>query len=54
LTGVAALLEEIKGLKFKAKKAAVFGCFGGIDPLRPIVLWAYPSRSERSGRCPKM
>ena len=28
LTGIAALLEEIKGLKFKGKKAAVFGCYG--------------------------
>jgi anaerobic nitric oxide reductase flavorubredoxin len=28
LTGIAALLEEIKGLKFKNKKAAVFGCYG--------------------------
>jgi flavorubredoxin len=28
LTGIAALLEEIRGLKFKAKKAAVFGCYG--------------------------
>lgn len=28
LTGIAALLEEVKGLKFKAKKAAVFGCYG--------------------------
>jgi len=28
LTGIAALFEEIKGLKFKAKKAAVFGCYG--------------------------
>ena len=28
LTSIAALLEEVKGLKFKAKKAAVFGCYG--------------------------
>jgi flavorubredoxin len=28
LTGIAALLEEVKGLKFKAKKAAAFGCYG--------------------------
>jgi flavorubredoxin len=28
LTGIAALFEEIKGLKFKAKKAAAFGCYG--------------------------
>jgi flavorubredoxin len=28
LTGIAALLEEIKGLKFKGKKAAAFGCYG--------------------------
>ncbi len=28
LTSVAALLEEIKGLKFKNKKAAAFGCYG--------------------------
>ena len=28
LTGIAALFEEIKGLKSKAKKAAVFGCYG--------------------------
>jgi anaerobic nitric oxide reductase flavorubredoxin len=28
LTGIAALLEEIKGLKFKNKKAAAFGCYG--------------------------
>ncbi len=28
LTGIASLFEEIKGLKFKAKKAAVFGCYG--------------------------
>ncbi|MEW5909215.1 MAG: anaerobic nitric oxide reductase flavorubredoxin [Thermodesulfobacteriota bacterium] len=28
LTSMAALLEEVKGLKFKAKKAAVFGCYG--------------------------
>ncbi|HUV07571.1 MAG TPA: anaerobic nitric oxide reductase flavorubredoxin [Spirochaetia bacterium] len=28
LTSVAALFEEIKGLSFKDKKAAVFGCYG--------------------------
>jgi flavorubredoxin len=28
LTSIAALMEEIKGLKFKDKKAAVFGCYG--------------------------
>jgi anaerobic nitric oxide reductase flavorubredoxin len=28
LTSVAAFLEELKGLKFKKKKAAVFGCYG--------------------------
>ncbi len=28
LTAVAALLEEIKGLKFQGKKAAAFGCYG--------------------------
>jgi flavorubredoxin len=28
LTGIAALLEEIKGLKFKGKRAAAFGCYG--------------------------
>ncbi|MCX5842421.1 MAG: anaerobic nitric oxide reductase flavorubredoxin [Deltaproteobacteria bacterium] len=28
LTGVAALLEEIKGLRFQDKKAAAFGCYG--------------------------
>ncbi len=28
LTSVAALLEEIRGLKFKNKKAAAFGCYG--------------------------
>ena len=28
LTSVAAILEEIKGLKFRGKKAAVFGCYG--------------------------
>lgn len=28
LTSVAACLEEIKGLKFKNKKAAAFGCYG--------------------------
>ncbi len=28
LTSVAALLEEIKGLRFKGKKAAAFGCYG--------------------------
>ena len=28
LTSVAALIEEIKGMKFKNKKAAVFGCYG--------------------------
>ncbi len=28
LTSVAALLEEIKGLKFQNKKAAAFGCYG--------------------------
>ncbi|MDP2104362.1 MAG: anaerobic nitric oxide reductase flavorubredoxin, partial [Desulfobulbaceae bacterium] len=28
LSSVAALLEEIKGLKFKNKKAAAFGCYG--------------------------
>lgn len=28
LSAVAGILEEIKGLKFKGKKAAVFGCYG--------------------------
>lgn len=28
LTSLAAILEEIKGLKFKGKKAAAFGCYG--------------------------
>ena len=28
LTSVAALLEEVRGLGFKAKKAAVFGSYG--------------------------
>jgi len=28
LVSVAAILEEIKGLKFKNKKAAAFGCYG--------------------------
>jgi len=28
LTSVAAILEEIRGLKFKNKKAAAFGCYG--------------------------
>lgn len=28
LTSIAALLEEIKGMKFKNKKAAAFGCYG--------------------------
>jgi flavorubredoxin len=28
LTSIAALLEEIKGLKFKGKKGSVFGCYG--------------------------
>jgi flavorubredoxin len=28
LTSLAAILEEIKGLKFKGKKAAPFGCYG--------------------------
>ncbi len=28
LTAVAALLEAIKGLKFKGKRAAAFGCYG--------------------------
>jgi len=28
LTSVAAILELIKGLKFKKKKAAAFGCYG--------------------------
>lgn len=28
LTAVAAILEEIKGMKFRGKKAAAFGCFG--------------------------
>lgn len=28
LTSIAALLEEIRGLSFKDKKAAVFGCYG--------------------------
>lgn len=28
LTSVAGLLEEIRGLKFKGKKAAAFGCYG--------------------------
>lgn len=28
LTAVAALLEEVRGLRFKGKKAAAFGCYG--------------------------
>lgn len=28
LTSIAALLEEVKGMKFKNKKAAAFGCYG--------------------------
>ncbi|MBN2438037.1 MAG: anaerobic nitric oxide reductase flavorubredoxin [Deltaproteobacteria bacterium] len=28
LTSIAALLEEMKGLKFRGKKAAAFGCYG--------------------------
>ncbi|MDR1057296.1 MAG: anaerobic nitric oxide reductase flavorubredoxin [Coxiellaceae bacterium] len=28
LTSVASLIEEVKGMKFKDKKAAVFGCYG--------------------------
>jgi flavorubredoxin len=28
LVSVAGILEEIKGLKFKSKKAAAFGCYG--------------------------
>jgi flavorubredoxin len=28
LSALAAILEEIKGLKFKNKKAAAFGCYG--------------------------
>lgn len=28
LTSIAALLEEMKGLKFRNKKAAAFGCYG--------------------------
>jgi anaerobic nitric oxide reductase flavorubredoxin len=28
LTSLAALLEEIRGLSFKGKKAAAFGCYG--------------------------
>ena len=28
LTAVASLLEEVKGMKFRGKKAAAFGCFG--------------------------
>ena len=28
LTAVAAILEEIRGLEFKDKKAAAFGCYG--------------------------
>jgi flavorubredoxin len=28
LTSIAGLLEEMKGLKFKNKKAAAFGCYG--------------------------
>jgi Uncharacterized flavoproteins len=28
LTAVASILEEIKGLRFTGKKAAVFGCYG--------------------------
>ncbi len=28
LTSVASILEEIKGMKFRGKKAAAFGCFG--------------------------
>jgi anaerobic nitric oxide reductase flavorubredoxin len=28
LTSIAAILEEIRGLEFKDKKAAAFGCYG--------------------------
>ena len=28
LTSIAGLLEEIRGLKFRNKKAAAFGCYG--------------------------
>ena len=28
LTSIAGMLEEVKGLKFRNKKAAVFGCYG--------------------------
>jgi flavorubredoxin len=28
LTSIAGLLEEVKGLKFRNKKAAAFGCYG--------------------------
>jgi len=44
LTSIAALLEEIRGLGFKGKKAAVFGCYGwsgeSIKILKDLVLKA--------------
>jgi len=37
LTGVAALLEEIRGLKFQNKKAAAFGCYGWSGESVPMI-----------------
>jgi len=37
LTAVAATLEEIKGLKFRGKKAAAFGCYGWSGEMTKIV-----------------
>lgn len=37
LTGVAALLEEIRGLKFQNKKAAAFGCYGWSGESVPLI-----------------
>jgi anaerobic nitric oxide reductase flavorubredoxin len=38
LTSIAALLEEIKGIRFKKKKAAVFGCYGWSGEANKIVV----------------
>jgi anaerobic nitric oxide reductase flavorubredoxin len=37
LTAIAALLEEVKGMKFKGKKAAAFGCYGWSGESVPII-----------------
>lgn len=37
LTAVAALLEEIRGLKFQNKKAAAFGCYGWSGESVPMI-----------------